>query len=285
MFKPDMKYVNANNEVFVFGDSTGVYLDESELFDYEWEAEIEQGRVASVLRGVETKKVKLLFLNDRDPAQINRFLDVIDYDARTAQAGTLHLDGYQRRCLFTKCEAESYFWKPGLMYRNMTAAFVDTDWTKRTMETFEVTSYPSAGEFLDHPYDYEYDFMPQLAGSETVHNDSNVPRDFLLRFYGPCLNPYVVIGGNVYRVDCDVPAGARIEIDSMDRSAVWLTLVDGTKTDMFDAAKIGVKGSGQYLYELIPSGVSELSWPNTFRFDLEQVERRSEPKRTVDSWT
>ena len=73
MFKPEMKYTNARLETFIFGDETGVYLDESDLFDYSWETTSSQGSIVRIYRGMEIKSVKLLFLNDTDPSRLTAF--------------------------------------------------------------------------------------------------------------------------------------------------------------------------------------------------------------------
>ena len=276
MFKPEMKYTNARLEAFVFGDETGVYLDESDLFDYSWETTSSQGSIVRVYREAEIKSVKLLFLNGTDPSQINRFLDIVDHDARTCQPGTLEVDGYKRRCMFTGSSADEYQWKPGLMYRETKCVMVDPDWSRSTLYTFDVREDETAGG-LDYPYDYGHDYGAPAPAASVVNANAS-PSEFILRVYGPASNPAVRIGDNVYRVRGEVEAGGYVEINSTEKTVSILSQF-GILTNAFAAASVGFRGSGEYIFEPISPGANNVSWPSSCRVDLEIIEGRSEPRR------
>ena len=74
-----------------------------------------------------------------------------------------------------------------------------------------------------------------------------------------------------------VPEGGRVEIDPLRRT-VTEVLSDGTRIDAFSKAHRGNgAGSGEYIFERVPAGTFEISWDNSFGFDLTLYEEEGEP--------
>lgn len=275
MFKPEMTYTNARGEVFVFGDETRVYLDESDLFGYEYSFS-SQGSTIRATRNMEKKDIKLLFLNDTDPTQINRFLDVVDHDVQVLKPGTLELDGYTRRCLFIADDPEDYMWKPGLMRRDMKLVMIDSYWTCITSYTFPPGEDDVTGG-NNYPFDYPHNYSAP-APAQSVINANTSPSDFVLRIYGPISDPSVTIGGNTYKVACDVESGGYLTINSQDKTVINRSSI-GVETKAFHAGSIGTKGSGFYLFEKIVPGPNLVNKPRGNLVALDLIEARSEPRR------
>lgn len=278
MFKPEITYTNNRNETFILGDATGVFLDESDLFNYEWEPLESQGSIVRVTRELEKKKIKLLFLNDTDPSMINTFLDIVDYDTRTCQPGVLVVDGYQRHCLFTASEAEDYMWKPGLMYRETTCVMIDSDWIKPNVYTFFGNGESGEVGDLDFAFDYSHDYGMSNASTRIVNGNTS-PSDFILRVYGQISNPVITIGDNIYRINTSIDLGCYVEINSAKKT-IEKIMHYGNRVNIFDAASIGKRGSGEYIFEQIAPGLNNVTCPANNRVDIEVLEGRSEPKRT-----
>lgn len=278
MFKPDMKYTNSRGDVFEFGDITKVYLDESDLFDYEWDLVTSQSSVVGATRVLEKKDIKILFLNDTDPSYINRFLDIVDYDVRVRMPGLLEVDGYSRKCLIYSSKGDEQYWKPGLMYRQLTAVMVDPDWMMSTEYVFESGEENNSGA-VNYPYNYPHNYSAP-AKAESVVNGNTSPSDFILRIYGPAVNPSVRIGGNLYSVNVDVDSGGYLTIDSSNNTIVNRTNY-GEETNVFDPAIIGRRGSGSFIFEKINPGVNLVEWSRAYKIALTIIEGRSEPKRTA----
>ena len=277
MFKHRFTYTNNRNETWEFGESSGVYLDESNLFDYAWDAVTAQGRLAAVTRTAREIPVSLLFLlRERDAGRVNDFDDLIDYDCRMGKEGTLELNGWQLPGVFASSAASEYQWRPGLMRREMVFLATSPDWTRRTVQSFAAASESSQGS-LDFPHDFPHDWTA-ANHLEQFHNPSAFPAQFLLRIYGPCDDPYVIIGGNTYQVAVHLSEGEQLVIDSMDHSQILKVGVYGQATNVFDDATLGAPGSGDYIFEPIPPGSSALARSSGFRFDVELVELRSTPR-------
>lgn len=275
MYKYDITYTNTRNQTITLGQSSGVWLDENELFDYEWEYVTAQRKLVAVSRDVVEKKVKLLFLNGTDDTMINYVLEVMDYDVRMKSPGTLTVNGFERKGVFIEASTEDYMYKRGLMYRDLTFLALDQDWSRRQVFSFEIQQ-GSIEQQLKYPHDYPHDYGGTVAPSYFI-NASAFPSEFLLRMYGPCTDPYVIINGNLYSVNCTVVEGGFLVIDSTDRSAIYNYNAAGVAQNVFDVATIGAQGSGSYIYELIQPGTNQLSWPNNFKLDVEVLDSRSVP--------
>lgn len=275
MYKYTITYANSKGETVSLGEETGVWLDENDLFDWSWEYVTTQSKLVATSRPIEEKSVKLLYLDGDDPTQIERFLEVFDYDARMVEPGTLTVNGYQRRGVFLAASTDDYMWKPGLMRRDMTFLAVDPDWSRRHVYTFDIQQDVSEAQMV-YPHGYPHDYGA-AAVPGTFVNQSAFPSEFLLRIYGPCSNPYLVIGGNLYSVSATVADGGFLVIDSTDKGAVYNYGPTGAAVNVFDAAKVGAKGGGSYLFEQIQPGTNQVSSPNSFKFDVEIVEGISVP--------
>lgn len=275
MYKYDITYTNSKNQVIKLGQDSGVWLDENDLFSYEWEYVTAQRRLVAVSRDVSEIPVKLLFLNGESDETIAHFLEVMDYDMRMKSPGTLSVNGFERRGVFFQASTEDYMYKRGLMYRDMRFLALDQDWSRRTTFTFDV-SVGSVDTQLFYPHDYPHDYGGSPAPS-SFENPSAFPSEFLLRIYGPVTNPYVIINGNLYAVNCTVVSGGFLVIDSTDRSAIYNYNAQGVAQNVFDLATAGSQGSGEYIYELIQPGTNQVSKSNNFKIDIEVLDSRSIP--------
>lgn len=275
MYKYDITYTNSKNQVIKLGRDTGIWLDENDLFSYEWEYVTAQRRLVAVSRDVTEIPVKLLFLNGESDEIIAHFLEVMDYDMRMKSPGTLSVNGFERRGVFFQASTEDYMYKRGLMYRDMRFLALDQDWSRRNVFTFDL-SVGSVDTQLFYPHDYPHDYGGSPAPS-SFENSSAFPSEFLLRIYGPVTNPYVIINGNLYAVNCTVVSGGFLVIDSTDRSSIYNYNAQGVAQNVFDLATAGSQGSGEYIYELIQPGTNQVSKSNNFKIDIEVLDSRSIP--------
>lgn len=275
MYNYKITYTNSKNETISLGKESGVWLDENELFNYEWDYVTAQRKLVAISRDVVEIPVKLLFLNDTDDSTINHFLQVMDYDARMKSPGTLSVNGYDRKGVFISASTENYMYKQGLMYREMRFLALEQDWTRRYVETIKPTTTSTEVQ-LKYPHDYPHDYGGSPAPQQFT-NPSAFPSEFLLRIYGPCSDPYVIINGNLYAVNCTVVDGGFLVIDSTNREAIYNYNAAGVAQNVFDSATMGAEGSGEYIYELIQPGTNSLSWPNNFKLDVEILEAVSVP--------
>lgn len=275
MYKYDITYTNSKNQVIKLGRDTGIWLDENDLFSYEWKPITANGKLVAVSKDDHEKQVKLLFLNGMDDTMVNHVVEVFDYDVRMKSPGTLKVNGFERRGIIYGSTSEEYMYKPGVMYKETKFMALDDDWSRRNTFTFDV-SVGSIDTQLFYPHDYPHDYGGSPAPS-SFENPSPFPSEFLLRIYGPVTNPYVIINGNLYAVNCTVVSGGFLVIDSTNRNAICNYNAQGVAQNVFDYATAGAQGSGEYIYELIQPGVNQVSKSNNFKIDIEVLDSRSEP--------
>ena len=94
--------------------------------------------------------------------------------------------------------------------------------------------------------------------------------------HGPCVNPSVNIGGNVYNVNVSVPSGGYLVIDSRQDAPlgwqVYMRNASGQASNVFDN-----RNPNYQILERIPGGTVDLTYPRTYGIDLTLYLERSEP--------
>lgn len=280
MFNYVMTYTNNRNETFVFGKETGLYLDASNLFDWEWEPNIVNGHVVALERSPREIPVGFEFIQSVKKAGIiNAFDDIIDYDARLGKPGKLYLNGYWVECCFIKSRASDYEYKPGLMRRDMTLLVYSPSWRQVDKARFEnYLGTASEGQGKGFPTDYPLDYKSKDYDRRYFINDSPFPADFVIRIFGPCTHPYIVIGDNTYAIDVVLGSNEYVEIDSTDHTKIIKRGAYGEETNVFEHAQFGAPGSGAYIFEPFKPGVNDVSLPGIYAVDVEIIKWRSIPK-------
>lgn len=215
-----------------------------------------------------------------DPAAADALRRAADRDFAAGEPGTLVVDGeWSQRAYVAGFE-------PDVITRlavtgELTVLLLDGCWRRERALHVSARDDAPADEWLDLPCDHPYD-LERAAESLAVEAVSATPSAVRLVLWGPCQDPYVVVAGNRYQVDATVPAGARIEVDGSSwPKTVSLVSAAGDRTDLFAAARRGTgEGGGEYCFQPIPAGRSEVAWPGSFAFDLYWYEEEGEPPWT-----
>lgn len=252
--------------------NSGVYVGRpNDLFSREWDYKIGYRALATASRGARKVSFKAFFA---DMAQADAFRRCADADMQKGMPGTLRVEGWFQRCFVVSSEVDGI--GPGFFMAKLTLVLLDGVWRRESTTAFSQVSWSADYEYLDLPYDLPYDLgatPPQAYATNPGHTDS--PAKFIV--YGPAVNPAIRLAGNLYQVDVTVPEGGRVEIDPLRRT-VTEVLSDGTRIDAFSKAHRGNgAGSGEYIFERVPAGTSEISWDNSFGFDLTLYEEEGEP--------
>lgn len=215
-----------------------------------------------------------------DAAAFDSFMRTVDVDLAVGKPGRLEAvngagEVWTQSCYAVKSEASSH---PGLSDPVCALSFVLLDGVWRH-DAATVSYQPvseSAVSGLNLPTDMGYDLAVSRP-SCMVSNRMRAPMPFRLVIYGAVSNPSLTIGGNVYRLNGDVPAGAYVVVDSL-RKSIMLHDADGPLRNVFSW---GVRGSGlnrgQYVFQPVPAGSSVVELGSGFGFDLTVVEENGDP--------
>lgn len=204
----------------------------------------------------------------------NTLRRVADADVASKQPGTLIVDDeWSMRCYIVASKTKEVHY--GWIELDLTIALVDSYWWRRKEQHF-VSGLSEDG--LDYPHDFPFDYSFAI-GEGRIEVESLIGALPLIRFYGPCVNPYVTIGSNRYEIDVSVPSGSTATIDATTtRPTVTLTDEYGNEQSIFaSAVRDGGLNGGSYAFQPFPSGALQISWSGAFAFDIEWVEKDTEP--------
>lgn len=252
--------------------NSGIYVGKpNDLFSREWDYKIGYRTLASASRGARKVSFKAFFAN---MTQADAFRRCADMDMQKGTPGTIYVNNWFQRCFVVASEVDGI--GDDFFATKLTLVLLDGVWRRGTTTAFVSVQGSEDYEFLDLPHDLPYDLgVAPLLQYAINPGYSGSPAKFVV--YGPAVNPSVRLAGNLYQVDVTVPEGGYMDIDPLRRT-VTVVAADGTTMDAFSKAHRGSGvGSGEYIFEHVPAGTSEISWDNSFGFDLTLYEEEGEP--------
>lgn len=266
----DIKY--KSNAGTVISLNSDVYVGKpNDLFSREWDYTIGYRALATASRGARKVSFKAFFA---DMARADAFRRCADTDMQKGTPGTIYVNDWFQRCFVVASEADGI--GDDFLAAKLTLVLLDGVWRRGTTTAFAPVRGLADYEFLDLPHDLPYDLgVTQPLRYAVNPGYFGSPAKFVV--YGPAVNPSVRLAGNRYQVDVTVPEGGYMDIDPLRRT-VTVVAADGSTMDAFSKAHRGSgAGSGEYIFERVPVGTSEISWDNSFGFDLTLYEEEGEP--------
>lgn len=252
--------------------NAGIYVGKpNDIFSREWDYKLGYRALATASRGAREVSFKAFFAN---MAQADAFRRCADTDMQNGTPGTIYVNDWFQRCFVVASEVDSV--GDDFFTATLTLVLLDGVWRRGTTTAFVPVQGSADYEFLDLPHDLPYDLGATPPLQYAINPGySGSPAKFVV--YGPAVNPSVRLAGNLYQVDVTVPDGGYMNIDPLRRT-VTVVAADGTTMDAFSKAHRGSGvGSGEYIFERVPVGTSEISWDNSFGFDLTLYEEEGEP--------
>lgn len=258
-----LKYKNHLGEVIDFG-SDGVFVNASELHNYEWQTSTIGNRISGFNRGIQTRTLPIVIMCDSEEEGIekrNKLYETFDKDVLATQHGKVIIGDYYFRCYVTKSTKSDYQKSKRSMSLKLTLSTEYPYWTKET------TTSNRDGN---------------VSSSILVINKSFAASNFKLVIYGDAdqtTNPGIIIGGHLYRVNCVVGYNETLTIDTINKTII-LTKADGTTVNKFND-----RDRTSYVFEKIQPGVHKIAFYtednfSPFYYDLVLYDERSEP-----AWT
>lgn len=268
-------YKNSAGEEIIFGSNSGVILDNvnSELWNYSWNYNTVSNRISSTSRTVREIPISFLFVGEAETR--NTFLDIVDYDVREGELGTLTVNGYEIRGYFIGSENVDHWFVKGVMRRNMKFLTESKNWYKPvTSEFYPQVSDEESQTGKGYEFDYNFDYGVPASDTSIINVESRHAVDFRMVIYGAATNPTILIGGHTYQVNTIVEPSGYLVIDSQ-RKTILNVGAQGTITNVFNK-----QNKSSYIFQKIPRGSSEVAWvgeDNSFGFSLTVFNERSEP--------
>lgn len=200
----------------------------------------------------------------------NRFDEIIEEDILNKQSGKLYFDGQYIRGYFQKNTKAD--WCKNIPFSIAKMGFISDDpvWVAENENKF-YSFETSSSNNKRYPGKYPHRYANGLTNAYVI-NEHFYDANFLLRIYGPVVNPQVIIGGYTRLVNIVLEAGEHMEIDSRT-GTVKKYMVNGTGINAFHNRQ-----KGKTIFRKIQPGRHSIVWTGKFNFDLIIYEERSEPK-------
>lgn len=246
------------------------------LYDYEWEydtASTGSRNGVSVTEFYREKKeidLELDILARTEEAYAEacqKFLDTTERDVINKVPGRLYVGEWYILC-FLISEGFSD-WEYGLTQVNSDVTLLSPYpfWRKEKDYNFTQQDFSISGN-RKYPYKYPYQYS-NTRGVHEIDNDHFSSSDFVMKIFGPVINPQVYIGQNVYMVNAPLIAGEYLTIDSAAGTIVK-TKNTGETENLFYQRYLK-----QSVFTKIPPGKSKISWSGRFGFTITLFQERS----------
>lgn len=254
----------------------GFYVNSNDLRDYTWSYEEISDRIVGFKRGIVKKSIPIVILTENEEEAVflkNRITTLSEKDVCNMEPGKIIINGCYMRGYIYESKKTKYYYNKRFLQSTLKFVSDEPQWITETTYSF----FPGGGDtkypYLDYSYDYDYDYMPDIIHTGYINTDHYAPCKYLLKIYGPAIDPAVTIGGLVRQVYTTLEAGQYLLIDGRDKT-IKRVLNDGAVLSEFDNRRRGTKS----IFEPIAPGSNEIIGSNTFGFDLTLFVERSEPE-------
>lgn len=275
-------YISNNGEAVEFGGDD-IWLDDDSFRSADLSYSKSDNRIKGFYRGISKFTVNASAQTDSLAEAVelcNRIIRLGRYDRENLVPGTIRCGEYSTSGYIIGISFDPDDDMLGFITSfKIEIAVEDPVWVKE--ETFSYLKgselkvqsaddeydLQSADDEYDFPFDFPYDYMAPTHDSFEVRNRDTMPCNMRLTVYGPATNPAVRIGDNTYQVNCTVAEGSILIIDSKEKR-IFERLEFGDEVSRLDSRERGSIGGGSYVFEKIPTGISAVSYNQSFGIDL-----------------
>lgn len=267
---PAIKYQNHLGKS-VDLSSNGIVADVTDVLAWSMDVDDSYNTVRSMSRSVESRKMRVATYS---MAARRRLYEVPAVDVDAMRPGRLYVGEWYLVCYVTASSVNGWWYGDGVAGYDLTVTVADPLWRKDV--PYVLTERYDGGAGLDFPHDFPHDFGYSNVIT-TVNNTGFRPADVLIRMYGPVDRCTVTMAGNEYTVNESLEEGEYVTVDTYART-VEVTHLTGEVENAFP--NVGgdyFEGSGSYIFEKVPTGLSEVVWSGTSDLDVTLVLTRDEP--------
>lgn len=269
-----IKYINHLGEELDFG-KTGMFINYNDLHDFSWCYNTDSDKILSFYKGIVKKTVPVIILCESIEEGLdkrNQLFEICEKDILARQYGKICINDYYMSCYVTKSEKNNYLVNKTYMEVKLEISTDLPNWIKeRKIKVEKITHAENEGHNFDFNYDFNFDYKCEYQ-LDAFYNNTFTDSNFILTFYGECLNPSINIAGHNYKVNVYVPADCSLTIDSVKKK-IYLTDPEGKNINCFHN-----RNRMSYIFQKIPAGECIIAHDETVHFDIVIIEERSEPK-------
>ena len=262
-----------------------------DIFDGNWEAIENDEHIQGFEKNIQERKI-LLTVSAVGMQSLASAIDnlegIFEKDIVSSSPGRLYVGNSYMNCYINENNKDRWVNDIDSITMELKAKSDYPYWITESLYQFRKSSEPASEGFelgIDYEYDYEYEYCYGSGSDGTmqhINNESPTECGFRMTIYGPCINPAIRIAGHLYELKTTLYDGEYAVIDcstrySQDR-AIYKVQTDGTKVDLFNS-----RNKHSEIWQKVPSGVSTVTWPGTFGFDLVLFGERGTPPWTLSA--
>ncbi|WP_279000982.1 hypothetical protein [Thomasclavelia cocleata] len=174
------------------------------------------------------KKIAIQILGNNKAELLNHLEYLFNYDRHNLKPGRLYVNDNYAYCYFISSSPEEFNRFFSLETVNYKIYFCSR-WIKEKVYDFNIEhEYENKGNFK-YPYSYPFSYNA-VKKIKHIINDHYCSCKAKIEFYGPCVNPFIKIGENIYSVDTELIENEKLEIDPFEKTVIKYTS-DGTAID------------------------------------------------------
>ncbi len=203
-------------------------------------------------------------------AFLRSFHEAAAHDLFEGVCGKLMWGNWILDCNITGSSTYPHDTRPDTTVNDIMIYGPDSFWYRLDTFTLETETTP-AGEGLDFPIGFPFDFTPSKTRVYQVTAEHYMSSDFVMTITGPATNPKVTVNGHPYQVYTTVPEGVTLTIDSKNRKIVLINS-SGLEVNIFAARR-----KDYSVFAKIPAGALTVVKSGDFDLDLALRYERNEP--------
>lgn len=278
----ELKYVNSLGQSVVFGGESetdanrenGIewHFGETDIFNISLDYESVGDSITAFSTGIREFALNA-FLAKGSIDERNRFVDVVSYDTYTANKGRLYAGDSYMDCWISTVDISRWQYHDYFAVYDLTIVTDTPVWIREEIAVLtQKTSTPIGG--LNYPHNYPHNYLKSNSTNTEIVNNFQLPAKCDISFAGPCVSPYVIIGGNRYQVNETAEKGQLIVIRGHGTKDIVIKDSSGVENSVFSS---GVREEGAMVFAEIPVGKNMVSWPGTTNIEVRMYEERRTP--------
>lgn len=279
----EIYYLNSKEQKIELDKWPLVIQEPEQLLSHKWSykaksTETNNGRIKKFYKNTAEKSatISVFAESKKEYAKLMEYFnEVCEVDVLENSAGRLYMNGFYMRCFIFVSEYSDYEEDFYTVEKKITLVSPHPFWIAENSYIFRSDVSLSATDGkrnLDHPYDFKYDFKSGMI-EKAIHNTSIAPVDFEITIYGSCMNPYINIGGETYRVYASLDTGEYLKINSITKK-IYKVKVNGEIVNQFNLRD----REPDTFFRKIQPGINAVTWSGAYGVDVTLFEERSEPK-------
>ena len=232
------------------------------------------GRVKRFYKDTQECTLKVSVMAD-DDAEFNRIMydmhRTFDRDVRRLKPGRLWWNGFYKEVFAVDTSQSEFEELFEAVEREIRFISVYPYWVRKTTYSYVVSGVTGATglDYDNYDYDYDYDVDDVI---EVVRNDCISKANFEIKFFGPCQNPTVMIGGHSYSVLVNLSAGEYCTVNSLTKKILKYD-VYGNEENVFY-----LRDRDSYIFEQIPEGEVPIIRNENVPVEITIFDERGEPE-------